>query len=74
MAVDLPWKARVAMFDPGHLFAARLWRPAPWRHCESWEELEPELPGPAARGAAFGIVLGLIIALIFWAAVALLVF
>jgi hypothetical protein len=62
------------MFDPGRLFAARLWWPVPRRRCEALDQQQPELPASKGRGAAFGILLGLIIALIFWATVALLVF
>jgi hypothetical protein len=62
------------MFDPGRLFAARLWWAAPWRSDEALDQQDAEYSGPEGRGSAFGVVLGLIIALVFWAAVALLVF
>lgn len=62
------------MFDPGRSFGPRLWRLTPWRRDHGSEDRRPSFPDAKGPGAAFGIVLGLIIAIAFWVIVALLVF
>jgi hypothetical protein len=61
------------MFDPQRPLDLRLWQFMPWRRSDSSGD-EAGLPEAGGRGAAFGIVLGLLIAFAFWAVLALVIF